>query len=159
MTRKNGSIAVRMLVCGVQLLAFLCLFPNGASAELSPELKKALESAKYVYISSQRKDGSWSRPAEIWFLYHNGAVYVGTRPESWRAKRIRWNRPRAKIAVGKPDGPTFYAKGAIVDEPGTVETMLKVFATKYSNGWSRHEESFRNGFRDGRRVLIRYTPE
>ncbi len=137
----------------------LCLLPVGSPAALDSELVKALESSKYVYISSQRKDGSWSRPAEIWFLYHNDAVYVGTRPESWRAKRIRWGRTRARIAVGKPDGPTFYAKGAIVEEPATVEKMLQVFATKYRDGWSRHEESFRQGFRDGRRVLIRYVPE
>lgn len=141
------------------LLLLSCALPAASRAGLSPELVKALESSKYIYISSQRKDGSWSRPAEIWFLYHQGAVYVGTRPDSWRVKRIRWGRPRAKIAVGKPDGPTFYAKGAIVDEPSTVEKMLEVYATKYRDGWSRYEESFRHGFRDGKRVLIRYSPE
>ncbi|MCX8070937.1 MAG: hypothetical protein N3C12_00600 [Candidatus Binatia bacterium] len=151
----------RMLREWVLLPVFCVLLSAwaGHATALQPEIVKALEASKYVYISSQRKDGSWSRPAEIWFLYHKGAVYVGTRPQSWRAKRIRWGRPRAKIAVGKIDGPTFYAKGAIVNEPDTVAKMLEVFAQKYGADWSRHEESFRNGFRDGRRVLIRYTPE
>lgn len=126
---------------------------------LDAEMQKSLEASKYVYISSQRKDGSWSRPAEIWFLYHKGAVYVGTPPTSWRVRRIRWGRPRAKIAVGKVDGPTFFARGAIVNEPDTIEKMLEVYAKKYPERWAQHAESFRQGFRDGRRVLVRYTPE
>jgi len=139
----------------------LCLLLSAASSAwaLDASLVQKLESAKYVYISSQRKDGSWSRPAEIWFLYHKGAVYVGTSPKTWRAKRIRWGRPRARIAVGSVDGPAFFARGAIVQEPDTVEKLLEVFARKYADRWAQHEESFRHGFRDGRRVLIRYTPE
>ncbi|GIW45236.1 MAG: hypothetical protein KatS3mg077_2518 [Candidatus Binatia bacterium] len=149
----------RSVSLGVVLACVCAFLLPGAAPALESEIAKALENSKYVYISSQRKDGSWSRPAEIWFLYHNGAVYVGTSPQSWRAKRIRWGRPRAKIAVGKPEGPTFFARGAIVNEPATVEKMVEVYAKKYSDRWAKHEESFRNGFRDGRRVLIRYTPE
>ena len=36
--------------------------------------------------------------------------------------------------------------------------MLEVFAKKYPGGWPRHEEGFREGFKDGSRVLVAYTP-
>lgn len=133
--------------------------PIPVAAELEPSVRKALEEAKYVYIASERKDGSWSRAAEIWFLFHEGSVYVGTPPTSWRAKRIRWGRPRARIAVGKSDGPVFCARGQIVSDRAVIEKLLEVFPKKYADRWPQHEQRFRQGFADGSRVLIRYTPE
>jgi hypothetical protein len=152
--RRWGTI-----LAGCAGVLALWLHARPAAADLSPELRKALEESKYVYISSQRKDGSWSRPAEIWFLFHDGAVYVGTPASSWRAKRIRWGRPRARIAVGKEEGPTFFARGEIVKDRSVMERMLEVYAKKYADRWSQHEQRFRQGFADGSRVLIRYTPE
>ena len=66
-----------------------------------------------------------SKPAEIWFLWHDGAVYVGTRPTSWRVKRIKAGRPEAKIAVGKVDGPSFMATGSLVNDPKIEALMLE----------------------------------
>ena len=129
------------------------------AADLPADVKSALESSKYVYISSTRKDGSLGKPAEIWFLYHNGAVYVGTPPTSWRAKRIKKGRSAAKIAVGKGDGPSFMATGAIVNEPDVLPVLFETYAKKYPDGWKQFEEKFRTGFKDGSRVLIKYTPK
>lgn len=141
----------------VLLLAVLFL-PWTAAAELSPELQKTLADSKYVYISSTRKDGSLSQPAEIWYFYQGGAVYVGTRPASWRVKRIKAGRPAAKIAVGTVDGPSFAATGSIVNDPAVQTQLLETFARKYSDRWSTHEKSFRDGFKDGSRVLVKYVP-
>ena len=129
------------------------------AGELPPDIKTALASSKYVYISSTRKDGSLGKPAEIWFLYHNGAVYVGTPPTSWRAKRIKKGRTTAKIAVGKTDGPSFTATGAIVNEPDVMAVLYETYAKKYPDGWPQFEAKFRNGFKDGSRVLIKYVPK
>lgn len=145
-------------IAGATLLAALPV-PLAIAANLDPSVRKALEEAKYVYIASQRRDGSWSRSAEIWFLFHQDSVYVGTPPSSWRAKRIRWGRPRARISVGKPDGPVFCARGQIVSDRAVIEKLLDVFPKKYAEGWPQHEQRFRQGFVDGSRVLIRYTPE
>lgn len=148
------------LVCAVAiaLLATTLIAPR-AQAELSAEIKAALTSSKYVYIASTRKNGSLGKAAEIWFLYHNGAVYVGTPPTSWRARRIKAGRPQAKISVGKPDGPSFVATGAIVNDPEAQQAMLAAYAKKYPDGWSQFEAKFRSGFKDGTRVLIKYTPK
>jgi hypothetical protein len=145
-------------VLAVALLSTTVIAPC-AHAELSAEIKTGLASSKYVYIASTRKGGSLGKPAEIWFLYHQGAVYVGTPPTSWRARRIKAGRTQAKIWVGKTDGPSFMATGAIVSEPAAQQAMLEAYAKKYPDGWSKFEEKFRSGFKDGTRVLIKYTPK
>jgi hypothetical protein len=143
----------------VCVLLLALLLPMAALADLSPALQKALSDSKFVYISSTRKDGSLSKPAEIWFLFHDGAVYVGTRPSSWRVKRIKAGRPGAKIAVGSVDGPSFQATGSLVNDPSAQELMLKTYAQKYPEGWQTHAQAFRDGFKDGSRVLVKYAPK
>jgi len=138
--------------------ALMCFWLGTAVAELPEATKQALASSQFAYISSSRMDGSWSKPAEIWFFYHEGAVYVGTRPSTWRAKRIKWGRPRAKIAVGKPDGPVLIATGAFSTDKAVQQKLFEAYAKKYPDGWPKYEKQFRNGFKDGSEVMIKYTP-
>jgi hypothetical protein len=140
-------------------LAFALLFPTILQAGLTPELERALRDATYVYVQSERKSGEWSKPAEIWFHFAGGNVYVGTRPSSWRVRRIGWKRSRARIAVGKPDGPAFEATADVVKDPALEARLMEEFAKKYPDGWKRHEQAFRDGFESGDRVLVRYTPK
>jgi hypothetical protein len=141
------------------LLSLLLLAAPPARAGLSPQLEKALQSSQYVYIQSTRKSGELGAPAEIWFFYHDGAVYVGTRPTSWRVKRIKAGRPAAKIAVGSPDGPSFMATGSLVKDPATEALLMQAYAKKYPQAWATHAENFRQGFKDGSRVLVKYAPK
>jgi hypothetical protein len=127
-------------------------------AALTPALEKALADARYVYIQSERKGGEFGKPAEIWFFVEDGTVYVGTRPGSWRVKRIKAGRPRARIAIGSPQGPSFEATGKVVKDPAIEAKLMESFAAKYPDGWPRHAASFRDGFRSGERVLVAYTP-
>jgi hypothetical protein len=124
---------------------------------LAADLEKLLDESTYVYISSSRKDGSLGKPAEIWYLYHDGAVYVGTRPTSWRVRRIKWGQPKAKIWVGKTDGPSFEATGSVVDDDAIEQLILDTFGKKYPDGWKKHADNFRNGFKDGNRVVVKYA--
>jgi hypothetical protein len=140
------------------LLFVVLLASPAAGGELPKNLQDLLASSTYVYISSTRKDGALSRPAEIWFLWHKGSVYVASPPTTWRVRRIRWGRPQAKIWIGKPDGPSFTATGAVVNEPEMYPILLETYGRKYPDGWKKWEESFRKGFADGSRVLVRYTP-
>jgi hypothetical protein len=143
----------------VSLLLAVLLLPCLAAADLSPDLQKALTDSKYVYISSTRKDGALGSPSEIWFLYSGGAVYVGTRPTSWRVRRIKAGRPTAKIAVGSVNGPSFNATGSLVNDPAAQAQMLEAYAKKYPDGWKTHEQAFKDGFKDGSRVLVKYVPK
>jgi hypothetical protein len=126
---------------------------------LAPEIEKGLRDSKYVYVATERKAGGYGSPAEIWYLWHDGAVYVASPPTTWRAKRIKAGRTGAKIHVGKADGPSFDATGKIVDEPAVHDVMFKTFAEKYADRWAGYEKRFRDGLKDGSRVLIKYTPK
>ena len=130
-----------------------------AAAALSPDLDRALKESKFVYIQSERKSGEFGKAAEIWFYYDGGAVYVGTRPSSWRVRRIKAGRKRARIAIGKTDGPSFEAVGEVQRDPAVEQRMMEAYAKKYPDGWDRHAESFREGFKSGERVLVRYVPK
>lgn len=137
----------------------LLLIPLIAPAELPKSLQQELAAAKYVYISSTRKDGSLGAPAEIWFFWHDGAVYVGTPKATWRVKRINAGRTAAKIAVGSANGPSFTATGSVVKDPKIEALMMEAYAKKYPDGWAKYAETFRNGFTDGTRVVVKYLPK
>ncbi|HWP65356.1 MAG TPA: hypothetical protein VNO26_05530 [Candidatus Limnocylindria bacterium] len=139
-------------------LATVLLTAVPALAGFTPEQEKQLAEATYVYIQSERKSGEWSTPAEIWFFVDGGKLYVGTRPQSWRVRRIRAGRTKARIAIGSRSGPTFEATGEVVRDPAIEAKLMKAFAAKYPEGWARHEASFREGFKTGERVLVAYTP-
>jgi hypothetical protein len=155
MTKRFVSMG--LLVATIGLLFDAGTRPPAAAALSDPQ-RELLANSRYVYISSQRKDGGFGAPAEIWYFFHDGAIWVGTTPQSWRAKRIKAGRPNARIAIGKTDGPTLAAKGEIVKDPKVEELMFTAFANKYPEGWPKHEQRFRSGFKDGSRILIKYTP-
>jgi hypothetical protein len=128
-------------------------------APLSAEQQKSLENSKYVYIQSARKDGSLGKAAEIWFFPYKGAVWVCSPVTTRRVKRIQAGQTKAKVAIGKPDGPSFSAKGSLVKDPEVNKVMFEAFAKKYADGWSSYEKNFRDGLADGSRTLVKYDPE
>jgi|SRR5581483_2884824 len=140
-------------------LAAVVLLAASALAALAPDVDRALKDAKYVYVQSERKGGGFGKAAEIWFFYDNGTVYVASPPTTWRARRIKAGRTKARIAVGKPDGPAFEATGKALHDPAVEEKLMAAYAKKYPDGWSRFADSFKSGFTDGKRVLIAYTPK
>lgn len=154
--RRAGRLAAG-LAC---LLGGILVFglPRPATAELSPELQQALDTSTYVYIQSERKSGAFGSKAEIWFLHHAGAVWVGTPMSTYRVKRIQAGRTKAKVWIGSTDGPMFDAVGELVQDDEVAERMFQTFAKKYPDGWPTYEERFRSGFGDGSRTLVRYVP-
>jgi len=141
------------------VLAVAVCLAASAVAALSPELDRALKDGKYVYIQSERKSGELGKAAEIWFYYDGKAVWVGTPPTSWRVKRIKAGRKKARIAAGKSDGPAFEATGELVHDADVEKRLMEAYAKKYPEGWSRFADKFRDGFKSGDRVLVRYTPK
>jgi hypothetical protein len=57
------------------------------------------------------------------------------------------------------DLSSFEATGSIVDDSKIHEAMFKAYARKYPDGWPKHEEGFRTGFKEGSRVLVKYVPK
>jgi len=139
-------------------LATALLVAAPAFAGFTPEQEKQLADATFVYIQSERKSGEWSTPAEIWFFVDGGTLYVGTKPGSWRVKRIKAGRTKARIAIGKVGGPAFEATGAVVTNAAIEAKLMAAYATKYPEGWKKYEQNFRDGFKSGERVVVAYTP-
>src|SRR5438094_367919 len=110
---------MRVLRLAVPIPALV--FAAVAAAALSPELERSLKESKYVYVQSERKSGALGKPAEIWFFYDAGTVYVASPPTAWRVRRIKAGRRKARIAVGKPDGPSFAANGRTLHDPALVD--------------------------------------
>lgn len=129
-----------------------------SAAELSAELEQALTTSRYAYIATERKSGDLGSPAEIWYMYHDGAVWVGTPKATYRARRIEAGRTKARVALGSRDGPTFDATGSIVNDAELTALLFERLAQKYPSGWQSFESGFRSGFADGSRVLIKYQP-
>jgi hypothetical protein len=145
-----------VLVLAVTLMGLSAV--PARSASLTAELQKALDSSKYVYIQSSRKDGTLSKPAEIWFMPYNGAVWVASPVTTYRVKRLQAGQSKAKIWIGKVDGPAFNAKGSIVTDPEVNKVMFETYAKKYSSEWPSYEKKFRDDLANGSRVLIKYEP-
>lgn len=152
---RANPLKASVLAAG--MAAALAAVPVPAK-DLAPTFQKSLAEAKYVYIASQRKDGSFGAPAEIWFFTHEGRLWVASPPTAWRVRRIKAGRTAAKIAIGTPDGPSFDATGTVVMDAAVSALMFEAFAKKYPEGWPKYEARFREGLRDGSRVLIRYVP-
>jgi hypothetical protein len=144
---------------GTSIVVAAALGAAVAWAGFAPEIETALAKAEYVYIQTERKSGELGKAAEIWFFTEAGALYVGTRPTSFRVRRVQAGRTRARVAVGTPDGPAFDATAALVKDAALAGRMMDAFATKYAEGWKRHEAGFREGFESGERVLVKYTPK
>ena len=94
MQRSRWILFFVALVIGVS-----GIHPPAQSAPLSAEQQKTLDSSKYVYIQSARKDGSMGKAAEIWFFHHQGAVWVCSPVTTHRVKRIQAGQTKAKMAT------------------------------------------------------------
>jgi hypothetical protein len=140
------------------LVAVTVLAVAAGAVTLPPETVELLEKSPYVYVATERKDGTFGAAAEIWFMWHDGAVWVASPPTTWRAKRIAAGRTAARITVAGKEGPVFSAKGSFVRDPAIYDRLFTTYAKKYPDRWPGYEARFRDGLKDGSRVLIRYEP-
>lgn len=81
-----------------------------------PTIPAEIRDQKYISLASFRKSGAAVR-TPVWFGEENNKLYVMTRSDSGKAKRIR-NNPRVEIAPctmgGKVTGPAFAATARVV---------------------------------------------
>jgi uncharacterized protein len=66
------------------------------SAIVLPPIPKAITGQKYISLITFRKSGV-AVPTPVWFVELNGKLYVKTRNDSGKYKRIR-NNPQIKVA-------------------------------------------------------------
>jgi PPOX class probable F420-dependent enzyme len=125
---------------------------------VTPELRDALQAAKYMYLTTYSQKGK-PGTVPVWLWYHDGLVYFTTQRDSLKARRIR-NTGRVTVHVGKKEGPSFEGRAEWVDgRPDLEKALLSAYRRKY---WllvplwmGRY---IRRGLADKTSVLIRITP-
>ena len=98
---------------------------------------------KYVSLETFRKSGAGVK-TPVWFLLHNGALYIYTEAASGKVKRIR-NNPKVRVALctvrGRVTGPWVDGAASIIDgeERRTADRLLdrKYFLKKIFNFLTR----------------------
>ena len=119
-----------------------------------------------IYISPLKSDGSLSRcQAEVWFAEVDGALYVVTQSDAWRARAVSRGLTAARIWVGDQgvwrrgrytDLPSARAEAAFEQTAETQARVLDALGDKYSAEWGRWGPRFRKGLTQRSRVMLRY---
>ncbi len=110
---------------------------------MAGEIPIALKSQKYASLTTFRKNGT-AVATPVWFAEDGGKIYVMTRGDSWKTKRVR-NNPEVRLAPctirGKVTGPEFAGRARILlaDEWGPARSAIraKYWITRISALWSR----------------------
>jgi uncharacterized protein len=83
---------------------------------MSNQIPAAIEGEKYISLKTFRKNGA-GVATPVWFGEDDGKLYVMTRSDMGKAKRIR-NNPQVRVAPctirGKVTGPEFAATARIL---------------------------------------------
>ncbi len=176
--RRRGGPGIRHLIHRREFLlaALAGAFAPRALAragEGGPALESALQKSGFVYVSPLRSDGRESAcHGEVWFGWLDGAVVLITARDRWKARAVARGLDRARIWVGDHgtwkklvgtseafrEAPSFEARGAFANDPALLERLIAAYERKYPEEIGRWRDRFREGFADGSRVLIRYTP-
>jgi len=103
----------------------------------------AIYGQKYIHLATFRKNGT-AVYTPVWFAEENGKLYIMTRSDSGKYKRIR-NNPHVRIAPctmrGKVTGPEFAATARILppEDWGSARKSLerKYWLMRLSFLWSK----------------------
>ena len=98
-------------------------------SELTPDVLNKLEHQIVIWIASVRPD---DRPhlAPVWFVWHQGKLYISTDPKSVKANNLRQN-PRISLALEDGTHPVICEGTAQpVPVPWSVD-LLAAFVQKY----------------------------
>ena len=96
------------------------------------QIPAAIQNQKYISLTTYRKNGT-GVPTPVWFGEQDGKLYVMTRSDMGKTKRIR-NNPQVRIAPctlrGKVTGPEFAATARILP-PEEHERARQTLNRKY----------------------------
>jgi PPOX class probable F420-dependent enzyme len=97
---------------------------------------------KYLSLETFKKNGQGVK-TPVWFVLHNGILYVYTEADSWKVKRIR-NNPRVRVALctirGRVIGPWVDGTASIIegDERRAADRLLdRKYFLKVIANWFR----------------------
>ena len=130
----------------------------------------ALGKSDLVYITPLKSGGAESAcHAEVWFAFDGASVFVVTSSKAWRARAVTLGLNQARLWVGEygewkdaeeayRKAPELLATAALIEDPQAQTRALDLFGEKYRLEWLVWGPRFRNGLKDGSRVMLQYTP-
>ena len=143
---------------------------RAATAAISDPAADALRESDRVYITPLKNGGAESAcHAEVWFAFDGASVFVVTSSKAWRARAVTLGLNQARLWVGEygewkdakeayRKAPELLATAAFVGDPAAQTQVLDLFGHKYHLEWLLWGPRFRNGLKDGSRVMLQYTP-
>jgi PPOX class probable F420-dependent enzyme len=131
--------------------------PKGRNVETNPAplgyniampIPPEIQGHKYISLTTFRKTGR-AVPTPVWFGEDNGKLYVMSRSDSGKSKRVR-NNPQVRVAPctmrGKVTGPEFAATARLLpseDFPRAGNTIRrKYWLARISFLWSKENIYF-----------------
>ena len=146
-------LAVRF---GWVILAASVVAAAADQAAFDAPVDQALQTSKDIYVSTQRRDGSRSKAAPVWFMYENDAVYFSTGSGSYKARRLKNGGP-VYVAVGNIDGPAFAGYGTLVSDPELIDRMSVHYRKKYWIAWLGLFVPNKDRVAAGKTVIVKVT--
>jgi PPOX class probable F420-dependent enzyme len=93
----------------------------------APEIFAHLKREKYIDLVTYRRSGAPVH-TPVWFAEHDGKLYVMTRSDSGKAKRVR-NNPQVEVAPstirGKRTGPGIDALASIAPDADAARRLIR----------------------------------
>ena len=137
--------------------ALIALAAVGGASGFAPSVTEGLRTADYIYVATQRKDGSASKVVPVWFMFDGEAIYFTTGPASYKVRRIRRGSPLL-VWVGRADGPHFTGRAEVLQDPELAARMAPVYSQKYWIAWLGLFRPNPARVRAGKTVIIKVTP-
>ena len=143
-TCRRDTSAVEKLRAGSRRsptrVAFSAALDLDCPYNIPMPIPRELEGQNYISLVTFRKSGA-AVPTPIWFGEDDDKIYVMTRSDSGKYKRIR-NNPEVRVAPcsirGKITGPEFEARARILP-PKTGPALAR--RSKRSTGWREFPSS------------------
>lgn len=122
---------------------------------MPPKLTAAQQRSKLCYLTTYNAAGK-PGTVEIWFLYHQGKVYIDTAVGTLKVKKLRAD-PRAAVAIARRNGPVLEGLVRFADE-ATVRRVAPLLNAKYDAAWGDDEEFIQRHLGDPTDLLLELTP-
>lgn len=163
------NLTRRQLMLGAGALVLAGHRVPAVFADSSPAVA-ALDRSALIYLTPVVSGGAESAcKAEVWFVHHEGAIYVVTQADAWRAEALRRGFNRARIWIGEfgpwksagnryRSAPYLEITGGVESDSAVHGAMLPLFGKKYASEWGTWGPRFRDGLASGKRVMLRYVP-
>lgn len=128
-----------------------------APASFPPEFVAQLESAKEIYVATERKDGTRSKPVPVWFGYMDNALWFTTAPNSNKGKRVKRGSPMYVSAQGA-NGPFIKTRAEVIKDGAIADRLGAFYSQKYWIAWLGFFRPSRERNESGKTILLRLTP-